>query len=218
MSRPSRNVDQQLLRAGQELLPATGIRALSIRQVTERAGVNLGMFHYHFKSKDIFVRAVLEQKYNDMFASLELESHRFPMAVENLRAAVNVLARFGRDNRGLLVKLINDAFSGETVAKEFMQANMPRHIRVVSALLVQSQNEGSLSKKAVSQALAFLMGGVGAPILLGWAAIANGFVPTLFAHELEQSVFTDAAIAERVDMALIGLAASRKMTKSGVRK
>ena len=52
------------------------------------------MFHYHFKSKDVFARALLEQMYNDMFASLELESQRFASALENLRAAVKVLARF----------------------------------------------------------------------------------------------------------------------------
>lgn len=216
MPRPSRNVDQLLLKAGHELLPTTGIRALSIRQVTERAGVNLGMFHYHFKSKDIFVRAVLEQKYNDMFTNLTLESNRSAVAIKNLRAAVNVLARFGRDNRGLLVRMIGDAFSGENVAREFVQANLPRHIKVVTQLLVQSQQEGDLKKMPVSQALGFVMGGVGAPILLGWAVISNGFLPTMAAHEIEQSVFTDAAIAERVDMALTGLAAGKQ--PPGVRR
>ena len=43
MPRPSRNVDLLLMKAGRELLPTTGLRALSIRQITERAGVNLGL-------------------------------------------------------------------------------------------------------------------------------------------------------------------------------
>src|SRR5260221_7973961 len=137
--RPSRNVDQLLIQAGHELLPQTGVRGLSIRQVTERAGVNLGMFHYHFKTKDVFVRAILEQKYNDMFATLETETHRSESVVDNLRAAANVLARFARDNRKLLVKLLNDALGGEAVAQEFLKANIPRHIQVVVALMVQAQ-------------------------------------------------------------------------------
>ena len=116
MPRPSRNVDQLLINAGHELLPQTGVRGLSIRQVTEKAGVNLGMFHYHFKTKDVFVRAILEQKYNDMFQSLELQVQADAAAVEKLRAAVALLARWGRDNRVFFVRLLGDAFAGEKVA------------------------------------------------------------------------------------------------------
>lgn len=207
MTRPSRNVDQQILQAGHELLPATGVRALSIRQVTERAGVNLGMFHYHFKTKDVFVRALLEQRYNAMFAALELEAHKSAATLDNLRAAVNVLARFARDNRVLLVRLLGDAFAGERVVMEFLQANLPRHIAVVLALVMQGQKEGVLKKMAPPQAVAFLMGGVGAPILLGTAVLNSGFAPPIVGTHLENFVFSDAAIAERVDMALAGMAA-----------
>lgn len=214
MPRPSRNVDQLLLKAGHELLPATGVRALSIRQVTERAGVNLGMFHYHFKTKDVFVRALLESRYNEMFASLEIATHRSTSVVENLRAAVNVLALFGRDNRLLLVRLLGDALAGETVAVEFLHTNLPRHLAVIAALVAQGQKLGRFRKMPIPQAIAFLMGGVGAPILLGAALVNSGFMPTPQARGLEDTVFSDAAIGERIDMALAGLAAQ----KSGARK
>lgn len=206
--RPSRNVDQLLLQAGHELLPETGVRGLAIRQVTERAGVNLGMFHYHFKTKDVFVRAILERMYNDMFATLATETHRSEHVLENLRAAANLLARFARDNRKLLVKLLNDALGGEAVAQEFLKANMPRHIQFVAALLVQAQKEGFIRKLPPPQAMAFLMGAVGAPVILGSAVIDNGFMPAPVARHFEHLVFSNAAIAERVDMALAGLAAA----------
>ena len=214
MPRPSRNVDQLLLAAGHELLPATGVRALSIRQVTERAGVNLGMFHYHFKTKDVFVRALLESRYNEMFASLEIATHRSTSVVENLRAAVNVLALFGRDNRQLLARLLGDALAGESVAVEFLRTNLPRHLAVIAALVAQGQKLGRFRKMPIPQAIAFLMGGVGAPILLGAALVNSGFMPTPLARGLEDTVFSDAAIGERIDMALAGLAAQ----KSGARK
>ncbi|MEP7155827.1 MAG: TetR/AcrR family transcriptional regulator [Betaproteobacteria bacterium] len=215
MPRPSRNVDQLLIAAGHELLPQTGVRGLSIRQVTEKAGVNLGMFHYHFKTKDVFVRAILEQKYNDMFQSLELHVKSSASAVEKLRAAVTLLARWGRDNRVFFVRLLGDAFAGEAVALEFMRANMPRHIKVVIALILEAQKTGELRKLPIQQALAFLMGGIAAPIIVGTAATSSGFMPPFVREQLEQLVFTDAAIAERIDMALIGMAAPKK---SGVRK
>ena len=208
--RPSRNVDQLLLEAGHALLPETGVRGLSIRQVTERAGVNLGMFHYHFKTKDVFVRAILEQKYNDMFTSLKVTTKGKGAAIEHLRSAVTLLARWGRDNRVLFVRLLGDAFAGEQVATEFLQANMPRHIQVVVELVLQAQNAGELRKLPLPQVMSFLMGGAAAPIVVGTAAINGGLVPPFVSNQLEQTVFTDAAIAERIDMALTGLAVPKK--------
>ncbi len=214
MTRPSRNVDQLLLQAGLELLPETGVRGLGIRQVAERAGVNPGMFHYHFKTKDVFVRTLLQQKYNAMFATLEFEAHKSSSTLENLRAAIAVLVHWGRNNRVLLVRLLGDAFAGEAVVMEFLQANLPRHIAVVMALIVQGQGEGLLRKLPPQQAVAFLMAGVGAPILLGTAVLNSGLAPAPLHMLMEQHLFTDAAIAERIDMALAGLAAP----SSGVKK
>lgn len=45
MARPSQNIDCALLDAGLALLPVTGCSGLSVRRLTEQAGVNLGMFH-----------------------------------------------------------------------------------------------------------------------------------------------------------------------------
>lgn len=215
MPRPSRNVDQLLLQAGQALLTETGVRRLSIRQVTEHAGVNLGMFHYHFKTKDVFVRALLQQIYNEMFSALTLESSRAPSAVDNLRAAVSVLAHFGRDNRQLLVRLLNDGFAGEAVAIEFLRANLPRHLTVLAGLVTQAQREGALKKLAIPQAMAFLMASVGAPILIATAASGGGFLATAMHAQIEKDILTDKAIAERIDMALAGMAA---VPKKGARK
>jgi AcrR family transcriptional regulator len=213
--RPSRNVDQLLIQAGHELLVQTGVRGLSIRQLTEHAGVNLGMFHYHFKTKDVFVRALLEQKYNDMFVNLQMKSKGNVSALENLRASINVLARFARDNRLLLVRLLADAAAGESVALDFLRANMPRHLHVEIDLLKQAQKDGVLKTLPIPQALAFLVGAVGAPIMVGAAMSQTIFSPAPIRKQLEQFVLTDAAIAERVDMALAGMAAPKK---SGGRK
>ena len=85
MPRPSQNVDQRLLDAGLELLPLTGCAGLSVRRLTEHAGVNLGMFHYHFKSKDNFIRAVLQRTYEAMFSALTLEVDATATPLHNLR-------------------------------------------------------------------------------------------------------------------------------------
>ncbi|MBQ4335112.1 MAG: TetR family transcriptional regulator [Myxococcaceae bacterium] len=44
MVRLSKNCDRLLLDAGIELLKEKGITGISVRQICDRAGVNLGMF------------------------------------------------------------------------------------------------------------------------------------------------------------------------------
>ena len=88
MPRPSRNIDELLLRTGREVLAESGSRALSIRHLTQRAGVNLGMFHYHFKSRENFIRTLLQQMYDEMFASLSLQVEREASSHDSLRGAV----------------------------------------------------------------------------------------------------------------------------------
>jgi len=206
MPRPSRNVDQLLLAAGHELLPQTGVRGLSIRQVTERAGVNLGMFHYHFKTKDTFVRALLDARYEAMFSKLSLQARSAKSGVENLRACLAVLAGFARDNRAMLVRLVSDAFAGQPVAVAFLNANLPRHLAVILELVMQAQKDGDIRVLPLPQVMAFIGGAVGAPILVGTAISNAAFFPAVVAAQLESTIFSDAAIAERIDMALTGLA------------
>jgi hypothetical protein len=121
---------------------------------------------------------------------------------------LNVLARFGRDNRRLLVRLLGDALDGEAVAIQFLQANLPRHLGVLARLISRGQEDGAFKKVPPSQAMAFLAGSVAGPILLGSAAISSGFAPPQVAANLESELFSDGAISQRIDMALEGLAKS----------
>lgn len=203
MPRPSQNVDQRLLDAGLELLPQTGCAGLSVRRLTEHAGVNLGMFHYHFKSKDNFIRAVLQRTYEDMFAALTLEVETDPAAspVHNLRSAVRVLAHFGRRHRHLMVRILADAMAGEALAREFLQANLPRHIAVIGRLIAQAQQRGEFRPAPPPQVLAFIAAGVASPILIGTAMQGDGALPGVTAL-IDEHLLSDAAIEARIDAAL----------------
>jgi len=203
--RPSRNIDDLLLQTGRELLAEAGSRALSIRKLTNRAGVNLGMFHYHFKSRENFIRTLLQQMYDEMFASLSVQVERQHSSYESLRGAVRVLAHFGRDNRRLLFRILVDAVSGEAVAAQFLQSNLPRHVQVIAGLIVAGQNEGTLRKVPVMQAVAFVAASAAAPILIGTAALTSGLAPAAFAERIEAEILSDEAIEQRIDMALCGL-------------
>src|SRR2546423_12744118 len=102
MPRPSRNLDRALLAAGRELLASRGCAGLSIREVADAADVNLGMFHYHFKTREAFLRTLLQHTYEEMFGVLVLKGPLEWGPLDGLRAALRVLGRFLRDNRPLI--------------------------------------------------------------------------------------------------------------------
>jgi AcrR family transcriptional regulator len=208
MPRPSQNIDQRLIAAGLELLPETGCRGLSARRLAEHAGVNLGMFHYHFKNKETFIRTLLDQVYEQMFAMLIIKAAESQSPLDNLRNALQVLAQFAYGNRTLLLRIVTDALAGEAVAGEFLRANIPRHIRVLADLIVDAQMQRHIVAVPVPQALAFLAGSVVAPVLLGSALVDRGVIPDFMAGAFEAGVLSEQAAAQRIDFALRGLTAA----------
>src|SRR5258706_4483877 len=164
--RPSRNLDQALLAAGRRLFPQRGCAGLSVREIADSAGVNLGMFHYHFKSREAFLRALMQQAYEEMFATLTLEVAREKDPVVNLRNALRVLGRFMRDNRPFLARVFTDALSGEQCAREFLRDNMPRHLGVLHGIVTEGQMRGSFIDIPFPQVIGLCGGGMVMPILL----------------------------------------------------
>ncbi len=202
MPRPSRNLDQALLAAGRELFPQRGCAGLAVREVADAAGVNLGMFHYHFKSREAFLRALMQQAYEEMFASLTLEVAREADPVANLRNAFRVLGRFGRDNRPFLARVFIDALSGEQCARDFLRANMPRHVGVLASLIAEGQVAGRLAAIPVPQVIGLCGGSLMMPILLGGALLESGALRAPMAQAVEAAFLTDAGIDQRIDLAL----------------
>jgi len=212
MARPSQNIDRRLLDAGMELLPQTGCRGLSARKLAEHAGVNLGMFHYHFKTRDNFIRTLLGQVYERMFSMLVLRAQEGATPVQKLRDALLVLAQFGRKHRLLLQRIFGDALGGETVAVEFLQTNVPRHLAVLAGLIGEAQRAGEIVAVPLPQAVAFLAGSVMAPVLLGAAAIESGMLPATAGAMVERDVLSKKAIEQRIEFALRGLAVDTRRT------
>ncbi len=212
MPRPSRNLDRLLLAAGRELLAVRGCAGLSVREVADTAGVNLGMFHYHFKTRDAFLRALLQNTYEEMFARLRFETRIVatprPLewnAVANLRAALRFLGRFLRDNRPLIARVLADALCGEKIALEFLRANMPRHLGLLQGLIAAAQADGSFKRMPLPQALGICAGCVAMPILAGGAIAEHA--PRAMSRRLRDALLDDAAIDERVELAFAALAA-----------
>jgi AcrR family transcriptional regulator len=171
----------------------------------EHAGVNQAMFHYHFKSKDAFLQALLQQMYDEMFAGLQHEAVQQGAARERLRQALGALARFVRDHRPVIARLWSDAGAGQAVALAFMRANAPRHVGLLMQLLQQAEREGDVIKLPPLQRLTFVMGSVVAPLVIVSGVIAMGITAGMSAPEIEAQALSDGAIDKRVDLALAAL-------------
>ena len=203
----SKKTNQRMVKAALELIYRDGFDGLKLRQVAAKAGVNLGLFHYHFGSKDDFVRAVLQETYDRFFHRFRLESKGSGPAWERLRGTAIAFGCFMRDNRLLMLALLRDSFQGHRPVLEFVEANLPRHIEVFRALLQKSMKEGSVEETPLPLALSFLLGAVNmANLAVGLMEHAG--VKSLRGKPMEQfekENLSDEAIALRVDMALRGL-------------
>jgi AcrR family transcriptional regulator len=208
--RPSRNLDLALLAAGRELFPSRGCAGLTVREVADAAGVNLGMFHYHFKSREAFLRALLQSVYEEMFAELVARAQQVPRgefdAVQVLRGALQFMGRFVRANRALLSRILADALCNDPIAVEFLGRNLPRHLTVLMQLIEAGQKEGAIKRVAAPQLLGFCAGSLAMPILFGGAMVErNPAAPHV--RMIEAALLSDAALDQRIELALAAISA-----------
>lgn len=206
MPRPSQDQDTALLRAGLALYPQCGCAGLSVRRVAAHAGVNPAMLHYHFGGKPAFLRAVLQQLYETMFARLSASAGGDDgPALPRLRAALFTLATFLREHRAAVGRLLLDAGHGEPVVHEFLRANAPRHLGLLMRLLEQAECEGGLAPRPSLQRFMFVMGAVVAPILASVGVARLDVAPERVTAHLDSQVLSDDAIRDRIEWALLAL-------------
>lgn len=200
MARPSQGIDTALLASGAALYPQHGCAALSVRKVAEHAGVNPAMLHYHFGRKDAFLRAVLQQVYEGLFERLSHSGPAGGTPAQRLRAMLLSLAQFVREQRALVARLLMDAAAGEPVVQAFLRDNAPRHLGLLMQLLTEAGAHRPVGSPL--QTLVFVMGAVAMPVLMVSGASHLQVLPAPLAERFASDVLSDAALAQRIDLAL----------------
>lgn len=206
MARPSKNIDQLLLHSGRVLYPLHGCAGLAVRQLCEHAGVNAGMFHYHFQSKDNFLATLLQQLYDEVFVELQAQATQPASALQRLRLALNRLAQLMREHGAWVARVWADAGNGEAVAQDFLRRNVMRHMQLLMALVQEAVATGELTALPPLQGFGFMMGSVLAPMVMLPGALRMGLLPSALTPQVNSDVLSDSAIAQRVDRALAALA------------
>lgn len=191
-----------MLRSGRALLPQLGCGGLTQRRLAEHAGVQPGMFHYHFASKEAFLQTLLQQVYDEMFERLSDSVAGDGPPLARLRRGLLVIGGFAREHHALLVRLLVDAVAGLAVVRDFLRANLPRHLGVLLQLLQQAEVQGALAPAPPLQRLTFLLGAVVTPTLVAPGLAALGLP---LAGALQAEVLDDAALRQRVELALQAL-------------
>ncbi|HUP96497.1 MAG TPA: TetR/AcrR family transcriptional regulator [Usitatibacter sp.] len=216
--RPSRNLDLALLAAGRALLPHRGCAGLSVREVADAAGVNLGMFHYHFKSREAFLRALLQSMYEEMYAQLTFEADQKLGPIEALRAALRFMGRFVRTNRPILARVLGDALCGDPLAVEFLRNNFPRHLGVIMGLIQAAQAEGLVRPMPPPQAMGICAGSLAMPILVAGAVVESGAMGPEGTKMITEALLTDAALDQRIELALLAISNPSAVPRARARK
>jgi AcrR family transcriptional regulator len=205
MARPSQNIDQILLQSGRALFPRCGCCDLSLRALTEHANVNMGMFHYHFRTKDNFLAILLQTMYDELFEQLQAETQQSGGALQRLRHTMMRLARILREHGAWIGRVWADAAREDKVAQDFLKKNGARHIELIVNLILQAKHEGALPDIPALQALSFLMGAIAAPMVIAPRVMQLGFAPAFFQEQVQEDILSDQAIAERIERALLAL-------------
>lgn len=165
----------------------------------------MGMFHYHFRSKDNFLAILLQSMYEDLFQQLQAETLHPGTALQRLRQTMLLLARLLREHGGWLSRVWTDASRGDAAANQFLQKNGARHMQLILSLILQAIQDKELEDIAPMQAFTFLMGSIAAPMLIAPRVMQLGFAPDFFQEQMKETVLSDIGIAERVDRALFAL-------------
>jgi AcrR family transcriptional regulator len=218
MSRPAGDADKRLIRAAREMMPRTGIAGLKVREVARKAGVNLGLFHYHFGNMRAFRKRVLQEFYGDFFGRLlgALEAAGSESPRERLRRVMLTVVKFIRENRAVMIAILRDILDGDPEAVEFIRANFPKHVVIVVRLVRDCQKASVLRRMPLPTLISMLLAGVAsAPVAVGlMERLSAGTLFRLPMSLLTGGMITDTALEERVDIMLNALSPTASGRKS----
>lgn len=163
------DTEEKLIAATAQLLGEVGPRALSVRAIAERAGVNHGLVHHYFGGKDALLQAAMERLVHEHFDFAMAQSRRQPIPAPlgligdptYLRAVVRAVL----DNEMALA-------STEITEDVSVPRNVLRHVAAE-----HGQTEPTVDLKASV--------GLGMALEMGWAAL-EPFIFAVVGAENEQ--------------------------------
>ncbi|MDR2901950.1 MAG: TetR/AcrR family transcriptional regulator [Lactobacillales bacterium] len=166
MSRPSRNADKKMIQAGLKIMAKKGREGLTVREICRQANVNLGMFPYHFQTKDNFLNLLYTEIQNDMEKYIDFESVINEPTMVQLKYVFTKIGEFTLKNQKLAKIVLLDRLSNTKVFEKYIDKGiLPRYDLPVS-LVERAKKEGLLKKElTITEVFSMLLFGVIIPEL-----------------------------------------------------
>ncbi|OQS39616.1 hypothetical protein B0T40_02420 [Chromobacterium haemolyticum] len=196
---------QQLLDCGLIMAKEAGLRALTVRGLCQRAGVNPGSFVYHFGSRERYLSELLEHWYAPLFQQLQWQQQQQPSALPRLQAILRQLLDFITEHGGLIAHMLLDAAAGEAAAQAFLSTLAPRHPKLLLQSIVDAQQAGELERGDPLHQALFLMSALGLPALAQHIIAGKPLLPNLIQQAFNTYAIDPRHIEQRLQWALRGL-------------
>lgn len=207
MGRPPSGTDLKLKAAGRRLLRENGITGLSVREACRLAGVNTGMFHYYFGSKEEFTRTVLKEMYAEFMLKLRSGTAVAGGPREKLKATLVAVGRFAREIRKAAPVLLADMARGNKEAFLFLSGNFTGHIKYLSALAKECRPRSAVKGHSVPYIVGALLPVMVFPVIMGGIMERNGVKDAggIKMKDLLEEFLSEDGIAGRAEIALRGI-------------
>lgn len=144
MSRPSANLDKKLIQAGKKIISKEGSQGLTIPKICQTANVNLGMFNYHFKTRDNYISILYENIRCDMLNFLKLEEVSEENALNQLKHAMLRLCEYTKKHQKFMRFLIIDGLITYKEIKKYIDRGIVRRYSLVPNLISKAQEDNLL--------------------------------------------------------------------------
>lgn len=174
------------------MLKKKGAAALSVREVAKVAGVNLGMFSYHFKNKNEFITRILQDAYAPFVT--EMKESQDP----NLEHVLYSMAKFSRTHHQSVLLLLVDVLSGEKNVARFLKKNFTAHFTILAEVLTLHFHKNGYEEEHFDHAFRYLVSSVGLPNLFVGLKLGKG-------PKSKPAPDTDQTLKRRVRAAILGL-------------
>ncbi|MDT8285571.1 MAG: TetR/AcrR family transcriptional regulator [Elusimicrobiales bacterium] len=207
MARRASGTDIKLKAAGKDLLREKGFAGFGVREVCRRAGVNTGMFHYYFGSREEFLRAVMKEMYADFMVDFKAGVSAGGSPRDKLKNALVQVGRFVRGMRRTAPMVLADLAHGNKEAFAFVTGNFTEHAAQIAGLAAANRPGSALKDRSVPFVVGALLPVMIFPGIIGGILERNG-VKALGGEKLKdlmEEFLSDEGIEERAEIALRGI-------------
>jgi len=207
MPRPASGADKKLKAAAIKIIRTRGFNGLVVREVCREAGVNIGMFHYYFGSKEKFLNEIVREMYSDFMRSFRTGVDSGENPRESLKNALVEIGRFFGSVVPVIPAFLSDMLSANRKFFRFVRRNFTGHIEYIVPLAERCRPDSVFRDKSLPFLVASLAPAMVFPAIIEAVAVRNGVAGLLgrSVGELHEELYSEDALRERAEAVLKGV-------------